>query len=98
MRDAKGYLMLDEKAAGPAGILVDEHHAVMTLAQREALMEYSTSVPTGAVPGKRWLRDNTHGTRHEVPAGKRWYMGEYVVSAYDEAVCAIHWRKILLVD
>jgi len=93
MRD--GWLPLDREAAGPAGILVDDQHAVMTRAQLAALMEYSTTTPTGVVPGKQWKRREPWKAPADPVA---WWLGEYFTTVADDGRCGIHWRRILLVD
>jgi hypothetical protein len=85
---------LDAVAAGPPGILVDATHAVMTTAQLAQLMEYSTTVPTGALYGKRWRRRIPWDTR--LPLAQ-WMMGEYEPDP-DPDYVVTRWREILLVD
>lgn len=66
-------------------VLVDELHALMTEADFEQLLEYSTSIPTGSYVGKMWKREQDGEwwlgwmAPHETP-GRLW----------------IHWRRILL--
>jgi len=91
------WLELDSRAAGPPGILVDESHAVMTRAMMGALMEYSTTDPSGVIPGKRWVRYGKPGPYgNGLPKGED-YMGEYVLLDAPD-LCTIVWRRILLVD
>ena len=39
-------------------ILMDDKHALMTQATFGKLQDYSSSIPTGAYPGKMWKRRN----------------------------------------
>jgi hypothetical protein len=39
-------------------IEIDDTHALMTRATFDALMEYSSTVPSGVYPGKMWRRNN----------------------------------------
>lgn len=67
----------------PASLLV------LRLTDREffALPEYSTSLPTGTTPGKRWRRlDGAHDRAFIARGGKpRWQVGEYDPTAPSDA-------------
>lgn len=68
--------MIDEaefRAAVAEGPPDPERFTVLTRREFEELPEYSTSIPTGKKPGKRWKRDlNT------LPPARKWMIGEYV--------------------
>lgn len=53
---------------------------VISVADLRLLPEYSCSLPTGTVVGKRWRRMLHHGaTQEDYPLEKReWQIGEYV--------------------
>ncbi len=62
----------------------------LSLAEFEALREYSCSLPTGTTIGKRWKRREPYNTTEVV---KRWLMGEYVECPEPGRV-GIVWRQI----
>lgn len=66
--------------------LVTDDEAVMTLDYFDALLEYSSSLPTGTYIGKRWKRFVGWGT-------DRWLMGEYAEDDDPKRVRII-WRRI----
>lgn len=82
-------------------IVVDEVTALMDRATLDSLFEYSCTVPTGVVSGKRWKRGccgcvarglRRHGT---CKIHDTWHLGEYVVDR--PGYVLIKWRKILIV-
>lgn len=83
-------------------IVVDEVTALMDRATLDSLLEYSCTVPTGVVLGKRWKR----GYCECVDSGLRnygsckthdtWHLGEYVPGGSGHAL--IKWREILIVE
>lgn len=61
----------------------DESHPLqLTQAEFNALLEYSTSLPTGKAIGKRWKRKQRNG----------WWIGEYVKDP-DESMVGIVWTR-----
>lgn len=60
----------------------------MTQAEVDALLEYSTTLPTGKTLGKRWKRQLYVGPKRGV-----WVLGEYVEDP-DPAYVGIRWREI----
>lgn len=62
--------------------------AQMTQAAFDALLEYTTTLPTGKTIGKRWKRYLFAG-----PAKGTWVMGEYVEDPDPEFV-GITWRRV----
>ena len=67
-------------------MLVDETHAVMSLVEFQELLDYSFSMPTGVVAGKRWKR----------LVDRKWMLGEYEDNE-DPSKVDVRWREILLV-
>lgn len=59
----------------------------MSRADFNALLEYSTSLPTGTTIGKKWKRQCPHGT---------WVTGEYVPDPEPKMV-GIKWRRVVVV-
>lgn len=60
-----------------------------------ALPDYSSSLPTGTTPGKRWKRRIDY-----YDESKGWMMGEYFVLPDPEAAeqfMGIRWRNLLVV-
>lgn len=64
-----------------------------------ALGEYSCTIPTGVIPGKRWRR--LHGSFDErfIRAGgkPRWVIGEYQAIPGDDTQCRVVWSKPVIV-
>lgn len=60
----------------------------LTDAEFEALPEYSCSIPTGVIIGKRWKRGEPFATP------TRWYVGEYAPHPTDPKRANIIWRRI----
>lgn len=56
-------------------------------AEFDALLDYSCSIPTGVIIGKRWKRGEPYGNPTQ------WFMGEYVASDEPE-MADIRWSKI----
>lgn len=84
-------------------ILVDDHHALMTHATFEELLEYSGTIPTGCYEGKMWRRHdgifagtyasgNRFAARDE--AACKWLLCWYGPSAKPDH-CSINYREIL---
>lgn len=67
-------------------ITIDDTHALLSHATINALMEYSTSTPSGVYPGKMWK------CQHE----GRWYLRWYGIVPGNDSVCSNNWREILL--
>ncbi len=75
-------------------ILVDDTHAAMDQKDFDSLLEYSCTVPTGVVRGKRWKRREPYRTDDPRPA--TWWLGEYAHFDGDpEGTCRVRWRKII---
>jgi hypothetical protein len=73
--------------------------AYLTPAEFDALPEYSCSLPTGTIVGKRWKRDNNWGglRGHDPSRGEDWYMGEYFMDeTIPEGEIGIRWSKIAI--
>jgi hypothetical protein len=78
----------------------------LTRKEFAALLEYSTSIPTGTTIGKRWrcnkavtrVHDGTHDEFGRVCDD--WWMGEYVEETQEpwkmKGYVGIKWRKILI--
>lgn len=67
----------------------------MALLQLALLPEYSCSVPTGVVVGKRWRRhqpDRRSDTCHQLHDCGHWIVGEYVAGP-DNSI-AIQWSRV----
>lgn len=72
--------------------LIDDHSAVMTLAYFNSLLDYSCSLPTGVIDGKRWKRKiNYYAPREELTG---WALGSYEVNGDQIWTC---WRTIYVV-
>lgn len=69
-------------------ILVDDTHAVMTVKTFTALLEYSTSMPSGVYDGKMWRRHD----RCDCLDLLMWYGPSEKLGS-----CLINSREILLV-
>lgn len=64
--------------------------AELTQAEFEALLEYSTTIPTGKTIGKQWKRQLYYGKHRG-----EWVRAEYVPDAEDpENYVGIQWHKI----
>lgn len=75
-------------------ILVDDKHAIMDRADFDGLLEYSCSIPTGVVIGKRWKRREPY--RLDDPRPAAWWLGEYAQLDGDpQGTCRILWREII---
>lgn len=82
----------------------------MTLEELHALPEYSSSLPTGLIIGKRWRRDGNfwarrefahlhffNGTPEPEDYGEQWWIGGYV--HHDrEGYVGITWARVDLID
>ena len=74
-------------------ILTDDTHALMEQGDFDGLPEYSCSLPTGVVIGKRWKR----GEPYQQPR-THWYMGEFIPDpAGNPEMAAIKFREIIIV-
>ena len=76
---------------------------VLSRDEFNALPEYSCSLPSGTIVGKRWRANRHSGTLYgwgparRCPAHPNWWMGEY----YDigsETRIGIRWTRIVLAD
>ncbi len=57
---------------------VDRTHIMATWAQVETLPEYSTTIPTGTTPGKRWRRGDRYFLNMAGKEGpEHWVVREY---------------------
>lgn len=76
-------------------ILIDDVHAVMTRDTFEQLAEYSSTIPSGAYPGKLWRRANgKHDPRHQ--GEPVWMLCWYGPHA-DPSKVSINYRTVILV-
>lgn len=82
----------------PDLIEVDDVHALMTPATLKALLEYSSSIPSGVYEGKMWKRhDGVYDAVFLRNGGKpKWLLCWYGPSA-DPEKCSINSREVLLV-
>lgn len=72
------------------------HLPPLRLTPREfmALLEYSSSLPTGTVPGKRWRRhDGAHDPTCEDPV---WMIGEYGAISEDGKKIGLNWYRPII--
>lgn len=75
-------------------ILVDDSHALMSMADFEELPEYSCSLPSLTTIGKRWKRGAPY-----VGVRTHWWLGEYEeCDPPDPEKVQILWRTIVIVD
>lgn len=74
-------------------ILLDDSHAVMDTATFQALLEYSTTLPTGVYPGKMW-RAQGFDARTRRWTGS-WFL-RWFGECDDPAKCSNNQREILL--
>jgi len=74
-------------------ILTDDTHALMNRPDFDALPEYSCSVPTGVVIGKRWKRGEPY-----VGPRDTWFLGEYVEVPGRPDLARILFREIVIDD
>lgn len=69
--------------------------AYMTMAEFNALLEYSTTLPTGQTEGKVWKRQSNIGACQRKPkTPPKWLLGEYGKVA--DGHIAIHWYDIAI--
>lgn len=72
--------------------MLSENDAVyMTMAEFDALLEYSASLPTGTVAGKQWKCCRPYHSK--MPA---WFMGEYGEAEGNRV--PITWRRIYITE
>lgn len=64
----------------------------LTPAQFTALLEYSTTLPTGKTVGKQWKRYLAAG-----PKAGSWLLGEYVEHPQPDLYVGIRWQLIRIV-
>ena len=83
-----------------AEILIDDTHALMTLATFDELAEYSASNPSGAYEGKMWKRNDGSFDRQFIANGgvPTWFLCWYGESQIGPGYVSNNHRKILLVD
>lgn len=69
----------------------------LTMEQFKALSDYSCTVPTGVVPGKRWKRRKVYQYKGPEPLPREWLLGYYDPS--DEVGrCITGFRQILCIE
>lgn len=79
-----------------------ETTAVLTRAQFDALLEYSTSIPTGTTVGKQWKCNKAVARRlaGSVHTEEDWWLGEYIEEKQEpwksKGYIGISWRKIVI--
>jgi len=74
-------------------MLTDDQAVILTLAEFDALPEYSLSAPTGTFVGKRWKRRLWDEERRRWGG---WLMGEYEPDPQGRAdYVQIRWREVL---
>ncbi len=75
-------------------MLIDDKSVILTAAELQALDEYSLSMPTGTIVGKRWKRKLWKvrgGYRYE----DGWLMGEYVAGPDGRPdYVGVVWREV----
>lgn len=64
---------------------------------RLSLGEYSCSLPTGVVVGKKWLRNDAAFDRSAAEP-ERWFLGEYIEVHDLTPTVHIRWTEIDIVD
>lgn len=74
---------------------VEYRTAYLTAAEWLALPEYSCTMPTGGVTGKRWKRHEPYRRSCSGVCG-HWWLGEYVASMFANSY--VRWSKIEVVD
>lgn len=67
----------------------------MTAREFRSLLDYSGSLPTGTIPGKRWKRlDGAHDPAFIMLGGTpRWVIGEYGKVSADGKTIELHWYR-----
>lgn len=73
---------------------IDDKAAMMDQATFDALLTYSTTVPTGVAIGKIWKRDLAHAFPGR---GEGWELGAYEESQRGEDFASIVFREIIIV-
>lgn len=73
-------------------IAIDDTHALMSSADFKALLEYSTSRPSGVYDGKMWKR------REPQADGRSLWVLMWYGPADDPRLCSINRREILIAD
>lgn len=84
-------------ATAKSKIIVDEKTALMTKVDFDALLNYSTTLPTGTFIGKRWKRNLPKQDETKWIFSDKWLMGEFAPNPDGENV-DILWREIVVVD
>lgn len=81
----------------PAGILLDDMHALMTERTFLSLKDYSCSTPSGVYPGKMWRRhDGSHNQAFIRAGGKpTWLLCWY--GPVVNGKCSVNTREVLLI-
>lgn len=72
----------------------DEKIVLLTKREFDALAEYSCTVPTGVVVGKKWKRREPYRTDNDIPP--TWYLGEYVEDQEWKGMVGIKWARIIV--
>jgi hypothetical protein len=79
--------------------LMDLQTLKLSLAELSQLPEYSCTLPTGTILGKRWRRNVTPGhngsASREVDPDATWIVGEYVEST-ERGYVAIKWYRVAI--
>lgn len=70
----------------------NERKVYLTQEEFDDLFEYSMSVPTGVIMGKKWKRNNL-----VFQGGKEWFQGEYRQHPDDPNMACIVWTPIVIV-
>lgn len=73
------------KQPDPNGMAFDDQQVLMTQKDFDALLEYSSSKPSGVYPGKMW----------KCLSGGYWYLRWFGLSE-DPTMCSNHYREILI--
>lgn len=83
-------------AKGVMQVMKDEGSLSVGLTPDEfdAMPEYSCSLPSGTIPGKRW---RCNRTAYALPRGQKpdWWMGTYI-DIEDPSRMGIQWRRIMV--
>lgn len=76
--------------------MIREKIVYLTYNELKDLPEYSCSLPTGTIEGKRWKRDMNFGNYKKNPdLQPDWVMGEYVDHP-DPQKIGIEWSRIIV--
>lgn len=84
------------KLVDPQDILVSNTSAMMTKDAFDKLSEYSTTLPTGVVPGKMWKKRSTTWIGEDGVQAVLWMLGWYGYEVNER--CSINFREIVIFD